>query len=628
VAILLAACSSTPATQSPSAATATAAAAATAAATAPPAVSAPAAATPAPGSIGTATPSPSSSASSSAEPSAATLTPWESELLNDGPNGERTAQSALRLFAMAYGPLPGIDVPDDPGFIASGSLAARDVYAHFSDYTDEQRAAIDARLTPRTGLPTVDVGPTSVAGPRIAGVRRPAVLPEASPDEALQLVSSAVHDARVAIEAKLGLQLPGTIHVIMDSSQSHPLAGTKATFEDDLYNDCTIWFYSRIPDADPGLIRNVAAHEVFHCFEAAGLGTYTAQAWRDAPDWWVEGGAQWVGDGFGPPPVQADFWRIWLTRPDRPLFARAYDAEGFFAHLAESGTDPWTVFRAMFAAETSVPAFEASHANQDAFLGSWGSSLAREPSRGSAWDATGPYITTDKAPKGLLNVRNGTEQDVHTAAYTARLYTVLDQADVTEIGLIGHGRLSDGSKEILGQALVSAAFCTKQGGCPDTCPDGSALPEPLPTLGPDGLLALSAAGTEVSGSVTGVSFDDFCKPVGTGVWVHADRPAQPGVQPGRVIDIVSCTGPFVEMPVAFTIHGNTAQTTVKGEVTNKGVVIFHLTYDLTVTVDSAGTSMSFAGTGTANNGFVDISQPIDPLLRNLPIEPAPPGRCP
>ena len=36
-------------------------------------------------------------------------------------------------------------------------------------------------------------------------------------------------------------------------------------------------------------------------------------------------------------------WMWYLDSPTRPLSQREYDGVGFFAHLAETGTDPWSV---------------------------------------------------------------------------------------------------------------------------------------------------------------------------------------------------------------------------------------------------------------------------------------------
>ena len=90
-------------------------------------------------------------------------------------------------------------------------------------------------------------------------------------------------------------------------------------------------------------------HEVWHCFEARLL---PAKAAHSAPKWVSEGQASWVAEaitnGAGAPPPEADqdHWRGWLTDPAKTLYARSYDAVGFWAQLAYSGTESMDDHRA------------------------------------------------------------------------------------------------------------------------------------------------------------------------------------------------------------------------------------------------------------------------------------------
>src|SRR5687767_4067741 len=73
------------------------------------------------------TPPASTGAAATPAPPDAPDTPWEAELEDVSVDGERSVESALRLFAMAYGPLPGVDgVPESTGRI-EGTLARRAV---------------------------------------------------------------------------------------------------------------------------------------------------------------------------------------------------------------------------------------------------------------------------------------------------------------------------------------------------------------------------------------------------------------------------------------------------------------------------------------------------------------------
>src|SRR4051812_2403785 len=77
-----------------------------------------------------ATTAPSTAPGASTAQPAAPETPWEAEVGNLSPQGERSLESALRLFSMAYGPLPGVEgvpVPTDrvEGTVARNAIVAR-----------------------------------------------------------------------------------------------------------------------------------------------------------------------------------------------------------------------------------------------------------------------------------------------------------------------------------------------------------------------------------------------------------------------------------------------------------------------------------------------------------------------
>ncbi|HEX8026384.1 MAG TPA: hypothetical protein VF484_09270, partial [Candidatus Limnocylindrales bacterium] len=347
-------------------------------------------------------PSASLSASGVASPSGGSadlvLTPWAAEAVNLGPDGRRSLDSALKLFSMALGPIPGVDAPADPGPIGSLTGAVRVIRAHWSELSQGQQDAIDQALAPAADALSVDVGPVAgSSGLPVAQIRL-AGLVAALTDPMITVVGNAVNDARTRIAAKLR-DIPGVIHVVVEDTNNPTgdFAETGPTWSGGKYAGCTIIVYPKAT-TEAGVIANTAAHEVFHCFEAAGVPNETR--WGDAPDWWVEGGAEWVGEVLGYPDLHAmasNVWPRWLRRPDLPLTGRSYDAIGFFAHLQETGTDPWTAFPSIFNAVDTAPAFQDSGAGGDAFMDSWASSHLRDAGRGAAWDATGPSITGDAA---------------------------------------------------------------------------------------------------------------------------------------------------------------------------------------------------------------------------------------
>src|SRR5205085_11598985 len=112
-------------------------------------------------------------------------------------------------------------------------------------------------------------------------------------------------------------------------------------------------------------------------------------------------------------------------------------------------------------------------------------------------------------------------------------------------------------------------------------------------LDSDAIVAITGGPGGEQGSLSGMKHDDVCKREGKAdVWVHFDREAGPGVQAGRIVELVACDGPygtwngvlrlgglddkhgfvvpFVDFPVQFTVGGGkgtqTAQTTTGGVV--------------------------------------------------------------
>jgi hypothetical protein len=100
------------------------------------------------------------------------------------------------------------------------------------------------------------------------------------------------------------------------------------------------------------------------------------------PDWYVEGAASWtmtvLGNGTT---IESSFWLTYLNTPTWSLFQRTYSALGFFAHLAETGTDVWHKILPMGQAIVrgwNAAGWQAAAPGQ-AFLDSWGPGSARLP---------------------------------------------------------------------------------------------------------------------------------------------------------------------------------------------------------------------------------------------------------
>jgi hypothetical protein len=301
----------------------------------------------------------------------------------------------------------------------------------------------------------------------------------------------------------------------------------------------------------------------------------------------------------------------------------------------------------MFAAGGSLAAFAASGAASDGFLDSWASGLSRDPARGRAWDTTGPGITDDAATRQQVTIANGDAAPVTAAAYTNALDALFISADLVHVSGSGHVRLSDGHLDTT--ELADDLFCVRSGGC--ACPDGSEPPVPPAPLRPDAVLAVTGGTAGSNATITGLALEDFCRRHQGAVWVHVERAASNvagnEVLAGRVFDLVACDGPYgtwtgtltaggirtgagdviawTPVPLRFTVEGTGVQT-VHVTVPPTPVDAFVISWELDISVD--GKTMSITGTGRGDYGAGTVDVRLPAPLTGLPIEPAPPDRCP
>lgn len=599
--------------------------------------------------------SPSASVATPAEAPLPPLgsTAWERELRNVNPDGTRTLESALRLFAIAFGPLPGVQAPADGRLVDDGTLAVRAVLAHDRELTPEQRAAIAKAIAPPDGAfhITVDPGQAWIAGS--AALRSDVFMPafEPPPDVQARLVQES-HNIRSFYAGKLG-EIPGLIEIFLSGDRPEPqpgllLLGQSHPIYDNAgkYAGCTLVITGNATDLGDAAALRTMSHEIFHCFESSIV---PRSDWDPMPDWIMEGAADWAADQIHPyPPKNARWWQHYLTEPLTPLFWRSYDAIGFYAHLAETGIDPWTVFRAMWTSGIdSATVFKASGADNKAFTDSWASGLLRESSRGRAWDTQEISISADQVIAPPADMGDGGNFTIHVDPYTNWDETLNVSAHYLGVTTTGSARLSDGSIDLVLPA--HSAFCTDQAACESTCPDGTAMVPAPAKLGSASVIAITG-GTQGSDlAAVGLNLDAFCKPrpspVQSAAWVYLD-------EFGLRIDIVACKGPFgswsgtlrygsipgsntgylpdpkqpyLDLLIAFTVSGTTARATVTGTKTIGGVA-WKVAFDLTFAFDPSGDRASITGKDTVTIGTLPTSAPLS--YPDVPIQPAPAGRCP
>ncbi len=549
----------------------------------------------------------------------------------------RSLESALQLFVMAYGPIPGVEGVPDTSERVEGTLARRAILAHYDELTAEQQAAVDEWFAPDPDAPFVEIGPAAVASVGNVGLNT-VLAPRGALTPLQQAIVDATDDYRTAIAAKIG-DIPGPITLTFPTKQRpDALADADGVWTGGAYAGCNIrWFTGGLTDAALNILLT-AAHETFHCFQAGNFNS--RDRYINGPDWWQEGGAEWVSYDVAGAPQDGGFWDDYVDHPETPLFQRTYDGVGFWADLAATGIDPWPKWKAIWDGYVNEAAWVASGAEDDTFLDSWGSGWFREPDRGAAWDLIGPGVPPGDATPDPLTIANGVPASVSSGGYATSQYHATSSADIVIVTGSGHIRISDRSVDE--PLAIGQRFCTKPGGC--VCPDGKPLPFPLTQLATFFAVAVSGSSSSSSGTLAGVSLADFCKEdeEPREVMVTVDRPAMQGVLPGRIVDLVSCDGPYgtwtgvfrtgglsnqgfevpwTDIPVQFTMPaegGVQTTSTATSAIVPTPIGPFPVDYDVTITVTG----------GTMTIVLVPGAEFMGNALVDIPIQPAPEGACP
>ena len=102
---------------------------------------------------------PACSSSGEGDEASAEPTPWQQELANLAPDGSRSLDSALRLFAMAFGPVPGVPSQPRPQEFIDATPAVREIEAREAELTPEQRDAVETTLRLPADARTVEISP-------------------------------------------------------------------------------------------------------------------------------------------------------------------------------------------------------------------------------------------------------------------------------------------------------------------------------------------------------------------------------------------------------------------------------------------------------------------------------------
>ncbi len=432
------------------------------------------------------------------------LSPLAQAMRGINDDGTWSTETALAVFAAAFGPLP--DVPEAPPDRSyhSGTAALQMVGARWSDLTDEQKQAVRNYVGP-------------AAQTIVLAAYNPLVdtYQQIADQAAADIGSSLGHPLGIPIQIELAPKEAGTAWAWANGNWNEVPKGAHASACIVAIPPSTANDSSRVP-----YLRFVLLHEVWHCFESALVDEATAYT---MPKWISEGEANWVAEavsgGAGQPPPMLDYWEMYLLDPGKTLYSRAYDAVGFYAQLAQTAIDPWTVIEPMYKAGAggSDAAFQTSGANTPTFTDRWGSSWYRDGQSTAAWAMSAGFgipPVADRAAPAFIQIADGGSDQISAKPNSAAIADLKTTAFVTRFEVpTGTGRVGEPRAAGVDKVVRSATLdlCTNPGGdC--ACPSGGGLTGTPPQLAPPNL-RLAATGEQHTTSVMtlrGISKDEWC----------------------------------------------------------------------------------------------------------------------
>lgn len=426
------------------------------------------------------------------------------------PDGTVPLLVAEQAFSLAVTPLPGVTIPPGPrdDTLFSATAPIEWLRAHRDELTAAQHRVADPWLD-RAGGGSATRSANAAAS-RAVTVRARAFVPSrrarrpmASTEQRYQAAIAQVLPALAAHFGPLGFGVPVVIEPEAKGT-AYALASANNT-------ECELSVFPKGYQASGSDLMFVVAHELTHCFQARSVNSAIRNS--SSASWVTEGGASWAGLAVsGPSQLMIDHWREYIEHPETPLFSRAYDAVGFFAHLAESGTDPWKVLIPMINAPDNPGRYDnAVGGSRRAFEDSWASGMFRnDPMAGKAWNTDGVGMpTTRPSPQQTV-----VGQDVETPGWTLATVLVATDQDVTKIRAGGSVRVGSG---VLDQVVAPGStieLCTKEGGC--TCPAGSTGSPPTASASSPIAIALTGGSAGATAQVSGEKLSAYCKRVPTG----------------------------------------------------------------------------------------------------------------
>jgi von Willebrand factor type D domain len=427
---------------------------------------------------------------------------------------ENTAEigkdQALRAFSYLYGNVPGVTRPIGPapkGLTGSGPI--RWVLNHWDELTRDQRTAVVKVLAPPPGEP-----------PRLR---------QSDKDRAAAALRPEIDRISADLGARLGTPRPNIAMYLTDKqytnesgnpiyAQSLVLAkgetvefGAHGAEGFDLTGGpaatCNVYLPPAIwRDGLGAESRTTLTHEIFHCYQ--GFGYPNLAAFRAAPNWVIEGGAEFAGIDYDKKAAGTPSnWYYYLNQ-QAELFRRTYSAMGWWFHLQHVGHDPWQSFPKIWAGaqNDNVAAYVTAGGDKDDVYDTWAPSFLREPRYGDAWEVHGVDVPADLPPRGEIGGRGSAS----APAFDARVVEVHvgQQRSVLLVSANQPIRVHD-NENFEDVHITEGDYCLADN-C--VCPEGTerAGDEIQPVKGPV-WLAIPGGETGTAVNTDLVSLDDYCR---------------------------------------------------------------------------------------------------------------------
>lgn len=445
---------------------------------------------------------------------------------------------SLQLFAMQYGPLPGVPATSLPASPPTeGNLSISAVFDVWNKIATAQQDAVRAALDlPPNYVPNKQVGlRTSPTSQVDNGAVRPAIY---SPGRNVEPFRRSGTQVLAALESHLG---PLGVPVEYRFDSHPPIQNGAPAFASTLVLDgrCRVTIYPTL--SEPTGPDQTLAHEFTHCYQQVWRGT----AAMPRNMWWIqEGQAEWASSvvmselgGATDQYAQINL-QNWSVTPGTTLTERTYDAYGFFAYANQTDGQLWSRMRDIATSPTPAAAVNTARGSVSSgdFVAGWASTQFQRQPLGTQWFIQGPGVPSVSRSVELRYepLANGAVANLSAPAFATGRWVRQVTADTIRISLsettAGSARLPSGTRSL--SDLTGQTWCTSGSGqC--TCPAGSARAgHSFPRLDASTLIVGAGGGeSTASAQLRGRSLADECGeiddcPIGT--WTQNEIHTIPG----------------------------------------------------------------------------------------------------